>query len=376
MTKPNITKIVLTGGPCGGKSTAIEKIDEYFTKRGYKVISVPETATELISNGITPLNCENPFEFQKILMTLQMEKEHLFEKAASNMNYEKIIMLYDRGVLDNKGYVNNDEFNKLMRLFNTTIISQRDKYDAVFNLTTAAKGKKDCYTLENNKARKDSINDAIKLDDKMIAAWTGHPHFRIIDNSTDFDEKIKRLIKEIAFFLGEPEPLEIEKKYLIEYPDINLLEQMSNCTKVEIYQTYLESINGSERRIRARGVDGDYIYFLTEKKKLNGLKRVEVEKRLTQKEYFTLLMQADPTRKTIKKTRYCLTINNQYFEIDIYPQWQNKAIMEIELSDENEVVKTPDFINIINEVTFDDAYKNYNIALDTPSLDNFVRTRK
>ena len=122
MTKPNITKIVLTGGPCGGKSTAIEKIDEYFTKRGYKVISVPETATELISNGITPQNCENPFEFQKILMTLQMEKEHLFEKAASNMNYKKIIMLYDRGVLDNKGYVNNDEFNKLMRLFNTTII--------------------------------------------------------------------------------------------------------------------------------------------------------------------------------------------------------------------------------------------------------------
>ena len=34
----NITKIVLTGGPCAGKTTALTWINNYFTKRGYKVL--------------------------------------------------------------------------------------------------------------------------------------------------------------------------------------------------------------------------------------------------------------------------------------------------------------------------------------------------
>ena len=34
--------------------------------------------------------------------------------------------------------------------------------------------------------------------------------------------------------------------------------------------------------------------------------------------------------KQIRKTRYCLTYKNQYFEIDIYPFWNDKAILEIE----------------------------------------------
>ena len=91
------------------------------------------------------------------------------------------------------------------------------------------------------------------MDDKLIAAWTGHPHLRIIDNSVDFEGKMKHLIAEIASFLGEPEPYEIERKFLIEYPDIKLLESMPNCRKVEIIQTYLKSENDEEVRIRQRG---------------------------------------------------------------------------------------------------------------------------
>ena len=49
----------------------------------------------------------------------------------------------------------------------------------------------------------------------MIAAWTGHSHLRIIDNSLGFEEKMKHLIAEIANFLGEPD-YEIERKFLID----------------------------------------------------------------------------------------------------------------------------------------------------------------
>ena len=177
---------------------------------------------------------------------------------------------------------------------------------------------------------------------------------------------MERLLKEIAAFLGEPEPFEIEKKYLIYYPDIKSLENMPNCTKVEIVQTYLKSDDNTEKRVRARGIDGDYMYYLTEKRKVTDLKRIEVEKRLTQNEYLKLLMDADIKLHPIHKTRYCLSEDSQYFEIDIYPEWNNQAIMEVELSSEDEKVKLPPFIKVIKDVTEDETYKNHNMAKEMP----------
>ena len=49
-----ITKIVITGGPCAGKTTGMGKIQREFSKRGYTVLFVPETATELITGGVAP----------------------------------------------------------------------------------------------------------------------------------------------------------------------------------------------------------------------------------------------------------------------------------------------------------------------------------
>ena len=45
-----ITKIVITGGPCAGKSTAFSRIQEEFTTLGYKVLFISETALKLVSN--------------------------------------------------------------------------------------------------------------------------------------------------------------------------------------------------------------------------------------------------------------------------------------------------------------------------------------
>lgn len=362
----NISKIVLTGGPCAGKTTALNWISNYFTKRGYTVLFVPETATELISNGVAPWTCGTNYEYQKFQVQLQKVKEKIFDEAARTMNNNKILIVCDRGMLDNKAYMKDVEFKRLMREFNTSETKERDSYDAVFHLVSAAKGKEGVYTLANNQARTESIEEARVLDDKIISSWTGHPHFRIIDNSTDFENKLERLLKEIASFLGEPEPLEIERKFLIYYPDIKELESMTNCTKVDITQTYLKSIDGVERRVRARGIDGDYLYYLTEKKKITGLKRIEVERKLTQDEYLALLMEADTRLHPIHKTRYCLSENNQYFEIDIYPEWDSQAIMEIELSGEDDPINIPDFIMTIKEVTDDENYKNYNMAKDMP----------
>lgn len=357
-----ISKIVITGGPCGGKSTALSWIQSAFTQLGYTVLFVPETATELINSGVAPWTCLNNGEFQKCQMKLQIEKEKVFHQAASVMKTDKVLIVCDRGVLDNKAYMTDEEFRESINFVGSNEIKLRDNYDAVFHLVTAAKGAVDFYTTANNTARTETPEEAAALDEKLISAWTGHPHFRVIDNSTPFEEKMKRLIAEIAQFLGEPEPYEIERKFLIEYPDIDRLESNPLCKKVEISQTYLKSDNGEEVRIRQRGADGNYIYFKTIKKKISALKRVEIETRLSKDEYLRLLKEADPQKRQIQKTRYCLTYENQYFEIDIYPFWNDKAIAEIELSDENAEIVFPKEIKVIKEVTDDENFKNASLA--------------
>ena len=357
-----ITKIVITGGPCAGKTTAMNKLTKHFKKLGYAVVFVPETATELISGGVSPRTCGSRSDYQHCQMKLQLYKEAVFEEGVSTMPVDKVLIVCDRGALDNKAYMTSQEFYSLISELGYNEVELRDNYDAVFHLVTAAKGAVEYYTTQNNEARTETVEEAAEVDDKLIAAWTGHPHLRIIDNSTDFDDKIRRLIAEISAFLGEPEPFEIERKFLIEYPDLEKLQQTYNCERIEIIQTYLASPEGEETRVRQRGADGNYIYIQTTKKKLTGLKRIEVERRITKDEYLRLLMDADPDCRSIRKTRICLTYDNRYFEIDVYPFWDNQAIVEIELKNEDEIINFPDELKIIKEVTDDDSFKNYALA--------------
>lgn len=358
-----ITKIAITGGPCAGKSTALSWINEEFTKKGYKVLFIPETATELITGGVAPWTCETDIDFQTAVLKLQLAKEKIFEEVAQHLyDAQKVLIVCDRGTLDGKAYIEKHNFDKILNNLHLTETQLKDSYDAVFHLVTAAKGASEFYTLANNSARTETIEEAIANDDKIISAWTGHSHFRVIDNSTDFKKKMQRFVTEISNFLGEPTPYEIERKFLIEYPDIAKLEADKNCGKVEIIQTYLKSNDDKEIRVRQRGNNGSYSYTKTIKQTINGLKRLETEKRLTQAEYINLLMDADTTKHQIRKTRYCLVYNNQYFEIDIYPFWNDVAIMEIELNNESQTIEFPPQIKIIKEVTDDIEYKNSNLA--------------
>ena len=358
----SIRKIVITGGPCAGKTTAMSWIQNEFTRRGYRVLFVPETATELISGGVAPWTCCSNLDYQKCQVRLQLEKEAIFEQAAHTMSDPKILIVCDRGALDNKAYMTDAEFAEVMESLGTNEVTLRDTYDAVFHLTTAAIGALDAYTLSNNAARTETPEQAAALDGKLLASWTGHPHLRIIDNSTDFQGKLERVIAEILSFLGEPEPYEIERKYLIEYPDLEWLSSLPNCQKVDIIQTYLRSPDETQIRIRQRGSDGDYIYFRSEKRRATDMRRIEIEQRLSKEEYLRQLMDADTTARPIRKTRYCLAQNNFYYEIDVYPEWKHQAILELELRSEKDEVVFPEGIRVIREVTGDSRYKNYSLA--------------
>ena len=358
----DITKIVLTGGPCAGKTTAMSWIQNHFTKMGYTVLFIPETATELITGGVAPWTCGSNAQYQECQMRLQMAKEQVFEQGASTMDAEKILMVCDRGMLDNKAYMEAEDFVRVLDALGLNEVELRDTYDAVFHLVTAAKGAVEFYTTSNNEARKETVEQAAATDDKLIAAWTGHPHLRVICNTGDFEDKLHRLLSEISSFLGEPEPFEIERKFLISYPNLAALEALPHCQRVEIIQTYLKTDDGVESRVRQRGMDGHYTYYQTTKRQVTPVKRVETERRLTQNEYLRLLMDADPACRPVRKTRYCLMHDNQYFEIDVYPFWNDQAIVEIELTDENAPIDFPDYLHVIREVTDDPSFRNAALA--------------
>lgn len=354
-----ITKIVITGGPCGGKSTALSWIQNAFTARGYRVLFVPETATELIRGGVAPWTCGSNGEYQKCQVKLQIEKEQVFEQAARTMNADRILIVCDRGALDNKAYMNDQEYQAVLDHLNTNEIDLRDNYDAVFHLMTAAKGAKEFYTLANNAARIETVEQAIELDDKILHCWTGHPHFRVIDNSTDFAEKMKRLIAEITSFLGEKTPSGSQRKFLIAYPDIAALERNPQCQRIEIIQTFLKSSGDEVTRLRQRGIDGHFLYYKTVTRG-SGDKRVDTEHRLSQSQYLSLLMDADTSKRQIRKTRYCLMHQGQYYEIDVYPFWSDQAIVGVDSQDE---LHFPPELTVLEEVTGDERYETSGLAL-------------
>lgn len=156
--------------------------------------------------------------------------------------------------------------------------------------------------------------------------------------------------------------LEIERKYLIERPDDELLSGIPGALKYNIEQIYLPDNGEETRRIRMRCRDGVAEYFHTIKKAVSDLTRVEVENSITEAEYNELKAQVGANPMKIEKVRWCVPHGGLVIEIDVYPFWTNTAVAEIELEHEDSHVSFPDFIRVRREVTHDGKYTNKALA--------------
>ncbi len=339
-----VTKIVITGSPCDEKTAALYHIQKTFSEKGYTVFLISEITAEFIRSEIASDNREKHFEILRDLIKIQLEREQIYIKAAKNTNNKKILLIFDGGIMDNRAYMGDEEFEHILSDLNENEVRIRDNYDAVFHWTAAS----DSHSSETDK--------------KIISVWVGHPHLRIIGNAGDPEIKIQQLTDEITAFIGDPEPIEIERKYLIEYPDITALERSPFCRRIEISQTYLSYPDGKYFRIRKRGCRGNNIYIKTFKQKISELQRIEYEEIISQDEYDQYINDPAAEKYTVEKFRYCLVYNSRYFELDVFPFWKDKALLEIELTNENEHYELPPYLHIIREVTFEDEYKNYSIA--------------
>lgn len=360
-----LKKIVVTGGPCSGKSTALPILADRLRSLGYNVITITETATDLMHSGFTPDGMNTRADFQKLNIRFMISKMSLFEQAASGLPDGDTVMLCDRGLCDCSAYMSDGEFKDRLAECGLTKVGARDGYDAVFHLESAAKCAPDAY--RNDDIRHESAAESAALDYAAMRAWVGNPHWRMVsDDGTGFDSKVSALLSKVTAFLGYPEPLEIERKFLIEYPDLELIKEKYICETVDIKQLYITFPNRDRTRIRKRGHGDDSVYIMTTKRKISDTVREETETRITKEEYEEFSRYADSGRRPIVKKRTCIIANGKYFELDIFPFWNNKAILEIELDSEDEDFTIPDEFKVIREVTSDSAYTNSAMSLKIP----------
>ena len=156
---------------------------------------------------------------------------------------------------------------------------------------------------------------------------------------------------------------EIERKYLIRYPDIKTLQAQKGVEQWEIVQIYLTGSGpGETRRIRQVVSGGEIKYYKTFKKHLTDLTNEEDEGEIDQLEYIHLCQEQQPGCKPVGKTRYRIPYEGHILEFDIYPFWNDRAILEIELEREDEGAAIPDYVQIIRDVSADPAYKNRSLA--------------
>ncbi len=159
---------------------------------------------------------------------------------------------------------------------------------------------------------------------------------------------------------------ETERKFAIEMPSISTLCAEPGYTASEILQIYLKSADNTTRRIRRRAYSEAVEYTETKKIRVSPSSAMEDERIITEEEFLKLSAEILENTRPIIKARHSFKYGAHIIEIDIYPDWKNHAVMEIELAAEDEEIEIPDFIHIVAELTGNRAYSNAAMAHTFP----------
>ncbi|XP_014245404.1 TRPL translocation defect protein 14 isoform X2 [Cimex lectularius] len=377
LKEKRVYKIVLTGGPCGGKTTGQARLSTFFENLGWKVFRVPETATVLLSGGIkfSDLTEEEAFKFQENLLKTMIQIENTFFELAETCP-RNCLIICDRGAMDASAFISKEKWEKLLAANNWNSVELRDnRYNQIIHMVTAANGAEDFYTTEDHACRSEGVELAKELDYNAASAWIGHPYFDVIDNSTEFEKKIRRMIASICQKMGIDTGDRLltnarKRKFLVKgpLPDDSVFPPFQDFDVVHNYLT--NSHPSLQARLRKRGQKGHWSYTHTIRKpRLHG-QVVEVKTQLTHRDYLNLLTQKDDSHFTIFKKRRCFLDSNQYFQLDIYkapchPRCNGLILLETYSALEDGKLEQcmPKFLKVVCEVTGDPTYSMYNLSL-------------
>jgi len=372
-----VYRIVLTGGPCGGKSTSMSHISDRLTSLGFRVFCVPEAASLLITGvGMVPpmLPEHERITFEGTLLRTKIALEDTFT-ALAKASKRRSIVLCDRGTMDTRAYMDKETFDLVLSEFGWNVVDLRDRrYDGVVHLVTAAIGAPSHYGTENNTSRHESLEQAAELDFKILEAWVGHPRIRIVDNSTDWKGKVARVLDIVCQFVGAPRPNQEQRKFVLEQFDVEGLRQKGiNVETFTVEQTYLHKERSQEIKgytyLRRRGQNGSYTYTLSstgqprptksETLDANSQKSIILERSINGREFLALLRQSDSRRLTVKKQVYCFVHDSHYYEVHKFIEPDIGLTI---LNTEYSANQLPKFVEATTDVTNRKEFSSYFIS--------------
>lgn len=371
-----VYKIVLTGGPCGGKTTAMARLSIFLRERGFRVMTCPEAYGTLVTNGMnageffpTP---GMGFIVQHSVMELMIALEDSLERVLRAAG-APAVLLCDRGIMDGRAYLSEKEWEDVLRSRgddDTDASLREGRYNAVFHLVTAAEGAEAFYTLDNNAVRTETPEEAREVDARTRSAWTGHPNLCVFGNAPgrDFEHKLGCVVNAAAKLVGLPTGLDRESaRYLLrEEPDLDVFPDDVDYHVFDVEKVYLyeqkassssssrtpvvsqdptpnadansendgkddlsNSIHHVRRRIVnehvfvrkrcVRGVDETgAVYGMTTVQRTSDGQEIESKRIISRREYNASLKIRDTGRHIIRQTRICFLWDLQSFNVHVY----------------------------------------------------------
>ncbi|XP_076452635.1 TRPL translocation defect protein 14-like [Babylonia areolata] len=367
-------KVVLTGGPCGGKTTGQARLSTFFENLGWKVYRAPESAYIYLSGGacFADMNSDEAFSFQENIIRTMMQVENTFHDLAKD-RCQNVMLICDRGIMDGSAYLPRKDWERMKANNGWHEVDLRDnRYNQIIHMVSAAKGAEDFYSLAGHKTRHEGLDSAREIDTITANAWVGHPYFDIIDNCTGFEAKISKMISAVCTRIGidlgdRLAPNSIKRKYLVTHiPDVS---EFPHHQEFSVVHDYLVTPSRKmQARLRKRGQEGNWTYTHTIRRPEINEESVELRMPVTEKDYEILLAQRDDKHHTVYKIRRCFLWQNQYFQLDIYQspcpdKCQGLMLLETFTAQDRDALTLPDFITIQGEVTGDPRYSMFNLSL-------------
>jgi predicted ATPase len=175
--------VVLTGGPGAGKTAVLEVVRKHFCSH---IGVLPEAASIVFSGGF-PRRPTVPARraAQRAISRVQVELERMMIEEAT-----VAVALCDRGTIDGLAYWPDSE-KSFWEQLGATRERELARYAAVIHLRTPSA---ESYN-HRNPVRTESARDAVEVDERILRAWDGHPRRAIVESTTDFLEKVARVIE-------------------------------------------------------------------------------------------------------------------------------------------------------------------------------------
>lgn len=173
-------RIVLTGGPGGGKTTAA---DLFRREIGEGVVVVPEAATLLFSGGFPrTADMRARKAAQQAIYHVQTQLENV-----QSALYPERVLLCDRGTIDGAAYWPDDP-SGFFAAVGSSESAELERYDAVLFFESAAVGN---ISIEGgNPTRVETNAEAVALDARLRGLWSKHRRFAVIPHHPSFVKKI------------------------------------------------------------------------------------------------------------------------------------------------------------------------------------------